>query len=97
MIHENRQVHENLNKGTPQGSVIGSLLWNIAMHNLLTKTYPKGTRVIAYAGDVAIICYSNNRAEMERISAKALTVTENWSKRLKLEISIDKTHHQIFR
>ena len=41
--------------GVRQGSVLGPLLWNIMYDGLLRLKLPKSVKLVAYAGDVAVM------------------------------------------
>lgn len=41
--------------GFPQGSVLGSPLWNVEFDDVLRLPLPRGVRMVAYADDLAIL------------------------------------------
>lgn len=41
--------------GVPQGSVIGSLMWNLVYDGLLKMQLPKGCKFIGFADDIALV------------------------------------------
>lgn len=47
-------TQKSVNRGTTQGGVLSSLLWNIALNSLLTRLYSLGFKTIAYDDDVAL-------------------------------------------
>ncbi len=76
-------------KGTPQGGVLSPLLANIYLNELdwwLDSKKDKGIRFVRYADDFKILCpnYATAKYMLE-------TTTEWLNKRLKLEVSEEKT------
>ena len=41
--------------GVPQGSVLGSPIWNILYDGLFRQSLPHGVSIVAYADDIALI------------------------------------------
>lgn len=48
-------VHRKMDKGCPQGSVLGPVLWNLTFDELLERDLPPNSRAIAFADDVAFL------------------------------------------
>ena len=92
--HVNFQNHKSetaaFENGTPQGSVISPILFNLVMNKLVRKEdYPKSCLLVSYADDVYII----NRYPRQKMSEflKALRIFERKCRELGLKVSIDKT------
>lgn len=68
----------NLTKGCPQGSLLGPLLWNATMENLLPTHLEEHTRIQAYADDIAIIVCGNSRTQIVSHAASALQRALTW-------------------
>ncbi|KAH7960894.1 hypothetical protein HPB49_024420 [Dermacentor silvarum] len=67
--------------GSPQGSPLSPLLWNIVIRGLLDLPVPHGVVIQAYADDTIIIIPGKNRAAIER-SAEACSLTAELAARL---------------
>lgn len=48
-------VDRKVHKGVPQGSVIRPLLWKVVYDGLLSIEMSRGTKMVGYADDVALI------------------------------------------
>ena len=62
---------DELEEGTPQGSVISPLLANIALHGLDVLAEEKGLHLIRYADDFVVICKGKEEAESAPAEVKA--------------------------
>lgn len=58
--------------GVQQGSVFGSLLWNIMYDAVLRLQLPKGTESIGFADDVAVVAKHLEEAAQAQVSNKAV-------------------------
>lgn len=66
----NGDVSWALQRGCPQGSVLGPVLWNISFNSTLAPISP-GVSVQAYADDTLLICSAENFEELRRTVALA--------------------------
>ncbi|MGY6275199.1 group II intron reverse transcriptase/maturase [Methylomonas sp. MgM2] len=73
-------------KGTPQGAVLSPLLANLYLHPLDERLTRDGFRLVRYADDFVILCYSREEAE------RALVLVRGWMTQNQLTLHPDKTH-----
>ena len=66
-------------RGTPQGVVLSPLLWNIAINPLLLKLTDEGSRVSAYADNVAITISDRYTDTITDLMQHTLHTTVNWA------------------
>lgn len=81
--------------GVPQGSVLGSILWNIMYDGLLRTRLSKGARYLAFADDIAIIARGGDTIQIERILTLAIEETMSWLQRTGLQLAVDKTETMV--
>lgn len=85
------QVIREVNKGCPQGSLVGPSMWNIVFDGLLRKLEETGYVVAAYADDGAILVEGNTRKILQERGQTAINIVDNWCTAHKMELSTDKT------
>jgi hypothetical protein len=82
---------KTLTRGCVQGSVLGPLIWNIIMDDLLFTTLPDGCHLQAYADDVLLIVTGNTAIEMENRANEILQIITQWGNNNKLKFGPEKT------
>lgn len=88
-------VSKTMQKGCPQGSIIGPMAWGWCLDTFLDSFQSKISisdgEVIAYADDIAMVVKGDSRNELENISKRGIDILVDWCKLHKLNISINKT------
>ncbi|XP_037560809.1 uncharacterized protein LOC119439913 [Dermacentor silvarum] len=83
------EVSAHSTLGSPQGSPISPLLWNIVISGLLDVPMPPGVAIQAYADDTVLVMPGESRAAIERTAALALQRVAEWSSRSKVRFLRD--------
>lgn len=82
---------KSTNRGTVQGSMLGPLMWNLVVNDLLSLNFGDDVKVQAYADDVTILipcdCIKYFTIKINNILDKVL----NWGHKTKLTFSDTKT------
>lgn len=78
-------------RGCAQGSVLGPLLWNVAIEELLCSLQSNGLRTVAYVDDVAILIEARTKTAIEQGAALALETIDRWSQDSGVTISYNKS------
>jgi len=85
------QTRKALNRGCPQGSVLGPTLWNVLYNQLLDLDLPSGAQIIGFADDTMLIVTACKAKQIETIANKSLEIISNWSRKVKLVFNATKT------
>lgn len=67
------QVEREVNRGCPQGSVLGPILWNLTFNDLLKAQFPEQESIIAFADDAVVLVSGQSRQSIEQ---KFTTITD---------------------
>ncbi|XP_023212069.1 uncharacterized protein LOC111614928 [Centruroides sculpturatus] len=88
----------HVNRGCPQGSKSGPLLWNLLYNELLSlqNNRPLHTMIQGYADDTIIVMSHPNQEKLQHDMQDLLTDVYNWSNKVKLVINIAKCECTIF-
>lgn len=79
--------HKKIERGVPQGSILGPLLWDIAYDGVIGILKPRESEIICYADDT-IILVGGWKIENTIDRANALTeMVVRKARRLGLEVS----------
>ena len=86
------QITRSQNRGCPQGSVLGPILWNMVFDPLLgSLANLEHCHPVAYADDLEIVVNGNSRIQLENRAHQATHILESWCDRHKMLLSTDKT------
>jgi len=82
----------------PAGSILGPILWNTHLDNLLSFLDKEEsiTDFAAYADDLCILIGGNSRRELETKANIAVRIIYNWCQRYKMTMSPTKTQAIVF-
>lgn len=97
IIYENDNVRicKTLTTGSPQGSPLSPLYWNLTISDLLRRKFPGDTHVQAFADDVVLIIKFKSRKDAEEKADKMIRIIEEWSKEKGIIFNKDKSNYMI--
>lgn len=84
-------ISESTSTGIPQGSVVGTLLWNLYYDAVLRQQYPEGVEVIGFADDLAIVAQSGEADDLLYKTNRAVQTVATWMQQKGLELAQEKT------
>ena len=90
MSYEGEVVVMNQQRGCVQGSVLGPLLWNIIIDEVLQLNWT-GVEMTAYADDITLVIKDECEPGLYHKAQQVLDYIHKWSIKNKLEISKKKT------
>ncbi len=86
--------------GVPQGSVLGPVLWNIAVDDVLKEDVPLEGSIICHADDTLVLIAEDDIPTLEQKGSTTLKATTFWINSaglnraiLKMEAMLFKRHH----
>jgi hypothetical protein len=83
----------SIDRGVPQGSVLGPLLFILFMNDLPTALRDP---ITMFADDTLILSTNHNRTNLITASNESLSSTKNWLERNDLKLNEEKTEQMIF-
>lgn len=83
------EVRRMVDRGCPQGSILGPLFWNMIFDELLDLDMD--AYKIAYADDLLLLINGNSRSELEGKANKILQKLSEWCGVHKLQVAENKT------
>jgi len=78
-------------KRCPQGSALGTFLWNLVMDTSIQKLKPYATEVLAYADDLLVLWQSPSRLHLEEQGRVICRQLQEWCELNKLTMAPDKS------
>lgn len=88
---ESGSIQREVNKGCPQGSLLGPTLWNTVFNELLEEFERNGIEVVGFADDVVVVVRGMTRKQLEKYGQKAIHLAESWCIKFKMKLSENKT------
>jgi len=89
-------IKRSMERGCPQGSVLGPAAWNWCMDALLERlcesVMDDDVDVIAYADDVTILLKADSRKDLECKARRISKILTDWCSLHKLKVAVDKTN-----
>ena len=83
--------NKTTNRGTVQGSILGPLMWNLVVNDLLCKNFGLDVKIQAYADDVTMVVACDCIKYMPIKINKILEMAASWGRKCKLTFSESKT------
>lgn len=87
----------NAERGCPQGSICGPVIWNMMMDNLLNVLRSENIKHVAYADDLLLIIDGRSRTATEQAACTALQYAVNWGAQVGVDVSFRKTEAMMLR
>ena len=79
-------------RGTPQGGCASPLLWRIGSNSILTKLEKvKQAKTTAFADDMTIVLYSNDKRELKNKVNQVIDMVDEWCRRAEITLNREKT------
>ena len=75
---ETGEVIKEINKGCPQGSLLGAILWNLVFDGLLLEVEKAGYKIVAYADDGPIMIEGKSRRELQEKGQAVMNLVDDW-------------------
>lgn len=95
--NEGEEVHEEMARGCPQGSVLEPTLWNITFDELLNRNFPILAKPLAFANGVAFMIQGNSRRQMEEDERRICTEITCWASSCRMKVAVNKTKGKILK
>ncbi|XP_070529759.1 uncharacterized protein [Cardiocondyla obscurior] len=95
--NKNRQVvRKEVERGVPQGSVLGPALWNLAYDRILRVSLPPGCSIVCYADDTLVLARGEEWVEARTYAELAVSAIVSAIQRLGLRVAANKTEAIFF-
>lgn len=94
---DGHKTRTEVQKGVPQGSILGPLIWNMVYDNVLKVKKEEGCEVIGYADDTIITSVANTYKEAKIRACMQTERTIYEITKLGLNVAIEKTEAIIFQ
>jgi Reverse transcriptase (RNA-dependent DNA polymerase)/Endonuclease-reverse transcriptase len=92
-VNDTTSVWHDFESGVPQGTVLGPLLFIVALNDLLVELTSKKIRTACFADDLTMITRSNQGIDVSVQKAQeALDVVDRWTQKSCMIVNIKKTY-----
>ncbi|KAG8177089.1 hypothetical protein JTE90_015740 [Oedothorax gibbosus] len=89
-LNGDEEISKVVERGCPQGSCSGPLLWNMIADEALKLSWPDGCYAQAYAYDIVLVVSGDTRDTLECRGNTALTMLKTWADEFKLRFNPSK-------
>ncbi|KFM76496.1 Hypothetical protein in type-1 retrotransposable element R1DM, partial [Stegodyphus mimosarum] len=89
----NKGHHRNYQRGCPQVSISGPVLWNIIANIALNITLPQNVSIQAYADDFVLLATGSGRHTIDKALSFVTQELKKWSFHVKLKFDPKKSFH----
>lgn len=86
----NKVLEYSLKEGSPQGSPLSPIIWNLLIEEVLEKDYPRDVLVQGFADDITIVANGKSRKEIESKANASLRIIEEWAIKNKIIFNTSK-------
>jgi hypothetical protein len=93
--HTGEYFFRKSNRGCPQGSVCGPLLWNLLFDEFLRLDFGSSIKVVSFADDCVGIISGKSRVDLVANTDRFLEMALEWTTANKLELNSEKTQVMI--
>ncbi|KAL3190957.1 hypothetical protein MRX96_019199 [Rhipicephalus microplus] len=76
--------------GSPQGSPISPMLWNVVIHDLLCLPLPMGITIQAYAEDTIAVIPAESRERLGEVGSAVIKNIVKWTVGARVTLSTEK-------
>jgi len=87
---------KDVTRGCPQGSVLGSFLWNLVMDTCIKLIKPHVYDVLAYTDDLLIIWQASSRKGIEESGRTVSALLDEWCEEDKMIVAPAKSAVMVF-
>uniref|UniRef100_A0A2S2Q781 Reverse transcriptase domain-containing protein n=1 Tax=Sipha flava TaxID=143950 RepID=A0A2S2Q781_9HEMI len=88
-------VHLPVSCGVPQGSVLGTTLWNLFYDGILRLKVPGAVTLLAFVDDVALVAVGHNTEILEELINPTLLIINSWLDKNGLTLAPKKSEYVV--
>ena len=96
VVNETSSDWKDFESGVPQGTVLGPLLFIVAINDLLGELHATGIKCVTFADDVTLIARNMSVDDCIEQAQIALDIIDRWTHRSCMEVNIKKTFGILF-